>query len=148
MWKCVFLETTGVGVGFGRDAREGEFLVRLKPSMCGSFNDTPGRYQYVDGVFSERDAQEWEAEKNEKIVNSWRANTSCGPLQMRRALRASGLLDVVNQYLETADEEVVEAWEYATKIDRDDPFILAVQQLLNKTDEEVDNLFKLALTYP
>lgn len=108
-------------------------------------------YRVVNGQLqkkSEAELADIEEQMQAEALNAWREHTHCGPLQFRRALRASGLMDAVKTYLESANEEVAEAWEYATKIDRMDPFILAVQQLLNKTDEEVDNLFKLALTYP
>lgn len=95
-----------------------------------------------------RDEETVESEIAEKKLNGWRAKTQCGPLQFRRALRAAGLMDTIKAYIETADEEVVEAWEYASVFKRNDPFIIAVQEQLGKTDEELDDIFKLALTFP
>lgn len=65
MWKCIFDLETGKGVAFGREAQEGEFKVELPPSECGWFNSTPERYEYVNGIFSERSGwgQEQLAEK-------------------------------------------------------------------------------------
>jgi len=77
----------------------------------------------------------------------WRNSTSCGPLQFRRALRSAGLMDSVKAVLETAPEEVIEAWEYATVVYRSDPMIVSFGIALGKTDEELDDLFKLALTF-
>lgn len=82
----------------------------------------------------------------EEQLAVWRTSATCGPLELRRALRQLGLLEAVKTYLATADEEIQEAWEYATVIKRNDPFISAVQLVLKKTDEEVDDLFQLAIT--
>lgn len=145
MWKCIFDSETNIGVAFNRAPGPGEYQRLIKPSDGGTFNQTPSRYRYDNGLV-EREG--WEAELEAARLVAWREKTHCGPLQLRRALRASGLLDSVKSYLETADEEVIEAWEYATKVNRNDPFVLAVGQLLNKTEEEIDALFQLALTYP
>ena len=77
----------------------------------------------------------------------WREQTTVGPLQLRRALRAAGLMTDLQAYLATAPEEVQEAWEYATTIPRLDPLAVAIQQATGKTDAEVDQLFELAMTY-
>jgi hypothetical protein len=83
----------------------------------------------------------------EPTIEQIRASMSCGPLQIRKALRAAGLHAGVVAYVAAADEETQEAWEYAGEFNRLDPFILAAQVALNKTDEEVDGLFQLALTF-
>lgn len=88
-----------------------------------------------------------ETNKQQDLQN-YRENLSCGPLQIRRALRALNRMDDIKNYLETAPEEVKEAWEYATIFPRLDPLILEVQQVLEATDEDVDELFELALTFP
>lgn len=71
---------------------------------------------------------------------------SVGPLQLRRALREVGMYADVVAYVETAPEEVQEAWEYATEYRRDDPLFPVVQAAMGLTDERVDNLFALAAT--
>jgi hypothetical protein len=53
MWRLVFDNVTKRGVDCFRNAKEGEFSVELDKSLCGYFNVTPRRYQYVDGIFSE-----------------------------------------------------------------------------------------------
>lgn len=68
------------------------------------------------------------------------------PLQMRKALRASGLRASVVAYLQTADEATVEAWEYATVIERDNEMIAGAAAALGKTTQEIDGLFRLAAT--
>ena len=87
-------------------------------------------------------------EPDDLSLQRWRASTRVGPLQLRRALRASGHMPQIQAYLDTAPEEVKEAWQFATAIPRLDSLILAVQADLEVTDEEVDQLFELALTFP
>ena len=65
---------------------------------------------------------------------------------MRRALRQAGLYDEVVAWVGAQPTEVSEAWEYATSFDRLDPFIVAAGPGLGKTDEEVDQIFQLAVT--
>jgi len=102
-------------------------------------DSTSEGFTYSNGVFSE-----WQSSIDSNAI---RANMYCGPLQIRKALRAAGLHTAVVAYVAGADEETQEAWEYAGEFRRLDPFILAAQVALNKTDEEVDDLFRLALTF-
>jgi hypothetical protein len=80
--------------------------------------------------------------ENERAA--WRETTSCGPLQMRKALRQTGDYAAVTAAMAQADEETQEAWEYASEVRRTDPMIEAMRLVLGKTAEEVDNLFLLA----
>ena len=75
-----------------------------------------------------------------------REGTECGALQIRRALRQLGLFTTITDWVAMQDEEIQEAWEYATTFKRLDPFILAAITALGKTDEEADALFALAAT--
>ena len=70
----------------------------------------------------------------------------CGALQFRKALRQLGKIDAVKAYVETADEETQEAWEYATEFRRLDPFIVQGMAALGVSDEDVDAVFELAVT--
>jgi hypothetical protein len=69
---------------------------------------------------------------------------SVTPLQMRKAIRQQGLKPTVDTFLETLDEEVVEAWEYATSIERDNEFITLALTGLGWTETQADDLFRLA----
>jgi hypothetical protein len=69
---------------------------------------------------------------------------SVTPLQIRKALRLSGLKEQVDAFLAAQGEEVVEAWEYATQIEYDHPMINAAVAALGFTEEEKANLFALA----
>ncbi len=73
---------------------------------------------------------------------------SVSPVQIRRALRRSGLYDAVAGFVAAADSDVKDAWEYATEIDRHNPLINAAAAALGKTDAEIDALFSLAASLP
>jgi hypothetical protein len=65
-------------------------------------------------------------------------------LTIRRAklvLHKNNLLATVNAAVASADEVTKIEWEYATEIKRNWPTLVAVQQSLGLTDEQVDNLF-------
>jgi hypothetical protein len=71
--------------------------------------------------------------------------SSVSPLQMRKALRATpGLKAAADAYLATLDEEAQEAWEYATTIMRNDPFIEGARVALEMSESDADDLFRLA----
>lgn len=69
---------------------------------------------------------------------------SVTPLQIRKALRQSGLKTLVDSYIETLDEEVIEEWEYALEIRRDNPTLAAAVASLGMTESQADDLFRLA----
>lgn len=71
---------------------------------------------------------------------------SVSPLQIRRALRSAGLLTAVNAFVAAQDDEVQEAWEYATVILRDHQVIADGTTALEMTTEQVNDLFRLAAT--
>lgn len=71
------------------------------------------------------------------------------PLQARKALRQSGLLDAVNAAVATAEAAhpgVTDAWQYASVVERTDPFVVTLGAQLNLTPADLDNLFRLAAT--
>ncbi len=71
---------------------------------------------------------------------------SVSPLQARKALRILGLMPMVKAFLANADEEIVEAWEFATAIDRDNGFIAFVGGELGMNSYQIDDLFRIAAT--
>lgn len=81
-----------------------------------------------------------------QTIEEWRATAVVGPLQIRRALRETGDFNTVQAAMETADELTREAWQYAGEFRRNDPLVEAMRQVLGKTPEEVDELFRLAAT--
>lgn len=89
---------------------------------------------HAEGVFS--------APSQESVLDP--VPFSVTPLQMRKALRASGLHADVLAYVAGINDEAQEAWEYATVIERGNPLIVAAAQSFGKTDEEIDAMFRLA----
>jgi len=71
---------------------------------------------------------------------------SVTPLQFRRALNQLNLRTEIEQYVQTLDADSKDAWEYATVFERNNTIITNAAQVLNKTTEEVDDLFRLAST--
>lgn len=72
------------------------------------------------------------------------------PLQMRRALRAAGILSAVQALVDNADEETREAWQYAIEIRSDSALLLglAAQMTPPLTSQQIDELFDAANLLP
>lgn len=68
------------------------------------------------------------------------------PVQFRRALRRAGLYNAVAAYVATQDADTQDAWEYAVSIPRTDPLVAQAAAGLGQSDDEVDDLFRLAAT--
>jgi hypothetical protein len=92
-WKLIFDSNTFRGIDYERPAADGEFLVELNSDLCGYFRNTPQRYQYVDGVFSE--VRTWEAELAEQVRLISFNNLKARIIEKRRAMN-----DANFQYLE------------------------------------------------
>lgn len=71
---------------------------------------------------------------------------SVTPLQMRRALRATGLKATVDAALAAQSEEVREEWEFASEVRRDNATLNALGNDLGKSPADLDSLFQLAAT--
>ena len=97
-----------------------------------------GDGQQIDGVWRQR----WTAVP----VPPPPVPQAITPLQVRRALRAAGLLDAVQALVAQAHPEVLEKWEYALEIPRDDPDLAALAQQMGLTPAMVDDLFRDAAT--
>lgn len=66
--------------------------------------------------------------------------TSITMRQCRLELLSQGVLDQVNTLLEGNAEALIE-WEYATTIERSNMLVTTIQNALNLTDEQVDEMF-------
>jgi hypothetical protein len=66
------------------------------------------------------------------------------PLQARRALRAIGILSVVQAALAEDSPEAQEAWEYSVSIPRNDAILFRIAKQLGMTDTQIDQIFILA----
>ena len=64
------------------------------------------------------------------------------PLQARRALRGAGLLSTVNAWVASQpDEDIKDAWEFASVIERYGPITTGAAAALGLTDAQLDDLF-------
>ena len=68
------------------------------------------------------------------------------PWQIRKALNQLGLREQVETAVAAGNQDVKDAWEFATEFVRTDPLVAVIQAVLGKTDEEVDALFILGST--
>jgi hypothetical protein len=100
-------------------------------------SDVQPGWSYVGGEF---------IAPNPEPMSDPRAQMTCGPLQLRRALRQLGLYATITAAIAVADEETQEAWEYASEVRRLDPMIESLRLGLGRTDAEVDAIFELAVT--
>ena len=69
------------------------------------------------------------------------------PLQIRRALNASGMRGMVEAALAAAPQDARDAWDYATEVKRDDATLNAMATALGMTSAQIDGLFTLAASY-
>ena len=75
-----------------------------------------------------------------------RATMTCTPRQARLALASQGLYETVQTTVVAISDEARIEWEYATMVERTSPLIDAMKGTLGMTDEDLDNLFDLAVT--
>jgi len=81
-----------------------------------------------------------------------RALTTVTPAQIRLALIESGIsLAIIDNALNSIEDSVEREkatvlWEYATIVERNNPFVTSIGAMLGKTEEEIDAIFALALT--
>ncbi len=125
---------------YNEEYREGKTIDTIGPLPIGFVLEAPtSEYdELIDNVWVKNEEQE---------LQDWREETSLGPVQLRRALRQLGYDQIIKDYMEnTATNDVKEDWEHATKVKRLDPLVEEISILLEKTPEDVDNLFKLGLT--
>jgi hypothetical protein len=77
---------------------------------------------------------------------SWRESATCTPRQMRLALLDIGLLDDVEAIVAASPRAVRLEWEYSVLLERKNPQWDALGAGIGKTPEDIDNVFRLALT--
>lgn len=85
------------------------------------------------------------AQEQENLINN-RASMSCSFRQAKLALYRFGLLDAVEEYMKTANRELQIEWETGTIVERTWPPVIIVCEQLNITEEQLDDLFALALS--
>lgn len=80
------------------------------------------------------------------VLTEWRKTTSVTMRQARLALQQQGLLSTVQANIDLMPEDVQIEWEYALTVDRGASLVSSLGQSLGLTDEQIDELFKLAQT--
>lgn len=71
---------------------------------------------------------------------------SVTPRQFRLALNATGMRQVIEDYVTAGSQDVRDTWEFATIIERNSPLIAAGAAELGQTETQIDDLFTLAAT--
>lgn len=67
--------------------------------------------------------------------------------QIRLAMNQLGLRDEIETYVASQSIDVRDSWQYTTEFAISHPFIIGAKEQLNKTDEDLFNLFSLAQTF-
>lgn len=90
------------------------------------------------------------AEEQANFLSMWRANFYVSMRQARLALLQEGYLsqieDAINLIPEPDKSKVQTEWEYSSIVERGSVWIAIMQPALGLSDEQMDNLFKLAST--
>lgn len=78
----------------------------------------------------------------------WRENVEVSRIQARSALYLAGKLEMVDAWAADPSTPVLQkmAWQDATTFARTSPTVLSAGAALGLTDQELDDLFSLALT--
>jgi hypothetical protein len=71
---------------------------------------------------------------------------SISALQARKALRAAGLREAVEEWVQAQDAAIIDEWEYATQVERTNTWLSAGAASLGLTEEQIDGLFILGAT--
>ena len=83
---------------------------------------------------------------DEAVLQNWRSSTEVSRFQAMAALYQGGYLDAVEAYMaSTTDKFVVLAWNNAQVFKRNSTTVMALQAVLELSDEQIDDLFKNAL---
>lgn len=81
-----------------------------------------------------------------ETITDKRERMTCAAWQFKRALTAMGLRDAVETAIAAADYDTKDMWN-ATTFRRTNPRIIAMAASLGQSDDDLDALFDLALTF-
>ena len=83
----------------------------------------------------------------QELLEQWRETTDCSRLQAMLALEEQGLLDQMETWINGDAPKVAKlAWKEAYRFSRKSSLFNEFKGLFNLTDEDINDLFKLALT--
>lgn len=74
------------------------------------------------------------------------AVNSVTPRQIRLALNQTGLRSTVEQAVAGGSQDLKDWWEYALDIERDNALVVGMAAQLGITEQQLDDLFRLAAT--
>ena len=104
----------------------------------------------LDGIVYDVQAVDLTPEELASVLQAKRAAMSCSMRQARLALLQSSLLAQVDPAIAAMPEpqrsHAAIEWEYATTVQRTSPFVLELGSSLGLDDDQLDELFALAVT--
>lgn len=81
------------------------------------------------------------------VLKSWRDRTEVSRFQAMASLHYAGHLEAIQSYMDTQADVVQKlAWNTAQVFKRLSPTVITLQPLLGITDEQMDDLFRFAMT--
>ncbi len=84
--------------------------------------------------------------KNEARSIESKLSNSISMAQCRTQLAREGLLSNVQIFVDSSNNEELQiAWEYATRLKRDNILFTQVATMLNKTEEQIDEMYLSSL---
>lgn len=123
----------------------------VEDELPGNFNEFTQKaykeYQEIDGVIrGVWVVSDLTDEEIAAVLSEWRNRTAVTMRQARLALSRQGLLAQVQTGINSLSEESQIEWEYAGSVERSSPLVQSLGAALGLSDEDLDNLFKLATT--
>jgi hypothetical protein len=81
-----------------------------------------------------------------ETLEKWRDETVVNAAQIRLALIDLNAFDAIDNAVKSADKATQVMWEFNANVRRNNPELIAMAKSLNFSDEQIDDVFKLALT--
>lgn len=111
-----------------------------------ALRDVPQQVEFpLTIVWPEEPIKRTQADLDQDI-SYFRTTTKVSMRQARLALSRQGLLGQVQAGIDALSEESQIEWEYAGSVERNSPLVQSLGAALGLTDEQLDDLFKLAVT--
>ena len=131
-----------------KPAPSGDYKLVVRDGVEFSEGNWVQTWKEVDQFVTDEDgtAEEKQAAYEAQRAAERRATMACTPRQARLALASQGLYEAVQTTVVAISDEARIEWEYATTVERTSPLIDAMKGVLGMTDEDLDNLFELAVT--
>ena len=131
-------------------------------SVCAPTLSQYGIYKFVKRMIDDNKPSIWHAKTSETISYDSANNQivvtynypgpanllpiTVTPLQIRKALRQQGLLANVASFIQGLSDDDKDEWEYTLQVTPDNHIIQNAAISLGKTQNQVNNLFRLAAT--